>query len=115
MKTVVLLVVLALSGCASRIEWPVDELERWNGKSEAWVIQTLGSPLSREQINQPIQDIGQFQGVQKRIEKEYPGYSGQVRRMNWKKRHDNYLVLLIDRGGSWIVLDAVKWKDGVEF
>ena len=115
MKIFLPLTLLLLAGCASKLEWPVDELEAWNGKSERWIMRKLGAPDEENVVPQPIPDIGHFQGVQRRLEKEYPGYSGEVRRLSWKKKDENFLAFVVFRKDQWLVLDAVKWKDGVEF
>ena len=117
MKSLLLVLVLALVGCAGPkyIEWPVDELEAWNGQSESWVERKLGKPEQSRELAQPVPDIGHLQAVQKRVTEHYPEYRGVVRQLSWKKSEDNFLVLLVRPKDSWVVLDAVRWKDGVEF
>jgi len=115
MKLLLLATLLLLAACASELEWPVDELEAWNGKSEHWVTRQLGPPDEENVVPQPIPDIGHFQGIQRRLEKEYPGYHREVRRLGWKKKDENFLAFMVIRRNEWVILDAVKWKDGVEF
>jgi hypothetical protein len=117
MKTLIIVSLLALAGCAGQksIEWPVDELEAWNGEGESWVIRKLGKPEQSRELSQPVPDIGHFQGIQRRIAERFAGYAGTVRQLNWKKKEDNFLVLVVKPKDVWVVLDAVRWKDGVEF
>src|SRR4051812_35621938 len=96
MKIIFAAFLILLSGCVTHNSKLVDELESWNGKSETWVIKRLGPALSQNQLRQPIPDIGEFQGVQQRILKECPEYSGEVRRMSWKKEDVIFLVFLIN-------------------
>jgi len=115
MKHVIIAFLLIVAGCATHSDKLVEELESWNGNREAWVVRKLGPAESQYQLRQPIPDIGEFQGVQERIRNEYPGYLGEVRRMSWKKENENVLVFLVNHKGSWVVLDAVRYKEGVVF
>jgi hypothetical protein len=115
MRHAIIAFLLVVVGCATHNDKLVDELESWNGKSEAWVTRKLGSTQSQSQLRQPIPDIGEFQGVQERIKNDYLGYSGEVRWMSWKKKDENVSVFLVNHEGGWVVLDALSWKEGVVF
>jgi hypothetical protein len=117
MKPLLIVSLLAFAGCAGPkyLDWPVDELEAWNGEGEAWVVRKLGKPEQSRELAQPVPDIGHLHGVQRRITERFPEYSGIIRQLTWKKKEDNFLVLLVKSKDAWVVLDAVKWKDGVEF
>lgn len=91
------------------------EPESWRGKDDAWIQRQLGDAMWEHAIKLPVPDIGVFQGVQRRLEESYPGYSGEMRSLIWKKGPRSFQVFLIKPADAWIVLDAVSWQEGIQF
>jgi hypothetical protein len=112
MKIARLLLVFALAGCA---EEPVEFLVSWRGKDEAWVVAKLGLPTSHRELTQPLPNIGISEGMQARLQEEYPGYVAVVRELRWKDGKRNFRALLVDSQGRWVILDALRWNEGIEF
>ena len=94
---------------------PFVEEGMWRGKDDAWIKKQLGDAMWEHAIEQPVPDIGVFQGVQARLEKEYPQYTGAIRSQIWKKGPRSFQVFCVRPAGSWVVLDSVSWQEGVEF
>ena len=93
----------------------VTEPASWRGKNEIWIQKNLGDAMWEHSIKLPVPDFGVFQGVQEKLEKEYPKYTGAMRSLIWRKGPRSYQVFMIRPASEWIVLDAVSWQEGVQF
>ena len=110
--TAFLLIILA--GCVTP-QKSVDELESWDRKTEAWLIDKLGKPKLEESESANVPDLGTGQGVADKIQKLQPGYTNGVRHFQWYSSPWYYDAYLVNITGTWIVVDAVKWRKDVQF
>ncbi len=98
----------------------VEELTRLHGKRESEVVSEMGPPdFEQELVLHAGETLPEFFiEVHNTYSPEDPAIEGRViRHLQWDRDGYSEAVFMHrpDPDGEWIVLESVKWSEGVEF
>jgi len=107
-------VSLLLAGCHKDVE----ELTQFHGMTEAAVIAEQGAPGSSNvmTLKRGVELPELYVEIHNTYHPDDPATDGvKIKELRWDRAGFTEAVFMHEVGGSWVVLESCRWKDGVAF
>lgn len=96
----------------------IEQLLHLSGKTESELVEKFGtetrSNIFKLSINNPLGE--KYVTIYNTYRPEKPETNGvEIKELEWEKGNYTICVFLHEQNGAWTVLEAFKYKDGVEF
>lgn len=118
LTTILFLLTFTYTLLVSCNEPSFEKLINLSGKTESELVENFGTETRSNIIilstNNPLGE--KYVTIYNTYRPEKPETNGiEIKELEWKKGNYTICVFLHKQNGTWTVLDAFKYKDGVQF